>query len=66
MTDAALAQARRLYHHAKTGGTVTADDLARLVTILERMQAGVRMVEYPNGGQAWLPRKRTAKDKRDA
>ncbi len=66
MTDAALAEARRLYQRAKAGGAVTADDLAWLVSIIERMQAGVYMVEHTNGGQAWLPRKRTAKDKRNA
>lgn len=34
-----LAQMRRLYHHAQTGGTVTPDDLSRVIAMMERAHA---------------------------
>lgn len=36
MSDTILAQMRRLYHHVVHGGTVTAEDLSRVIQAMER------------------------------
>ena len=39
------AQARRYYHHVLNGGTLTADDVARMVRTIERLEASLCRIE---------------------
>ena len=52
MADDGVALARRLFLHVKDGGTVTAMDLSRLVSEMEKIQH--------ERGMAWAERDRLA------
>ena len=52
MADDGVALARRLFMHVKDGGTVTAMDLSRLVSEMEKIQH--------ERGMAWAERDRLA------
>jgi len=58
MSDDGVALARRLFMHVKDGGTVTAMDLSRLVSEMEKIQH--------ERGMAWAERDRLAADLSEA
>lgn len=58
MSEEGVALARRLFMHVKDGGTVTAMDLSRLVSEMEKIQH--------ERGMAWAERDRLAADLSEA
>lgn len=61
--NTALASARRLYHHALNGGTITMDDVARLVEAMERARAAeARVAELERSETRLIDERDAAED----